>query len=115
MTEEEKIAKPKPVRRLPMTGPTLPPLSVTAQPQNMPGMRFCTLKLKDEPLPVAFRRRSAGVSDLPCSWPLGEPGKPGFRFCDEPVMPGRQYCGPHCERAYVRPERIKVVARDVSA
>jgi GcrA cell cycle regulator len=38
----------------------------------------------------------------PCCWPLGEPGSPRFRYCDEPVMAGKPYCEAHCRLAYVR-------------
>lgn len=40
-----------------------------------------------------------------CQWPLGEPGKPGFRFCEEPSTPGKVYCAAHCAKAYARGER----------
>jgi GcrA cell cycle regulator len=37
-----------------------------------------------------------------CSWPLGEPGRIGFRFCGEPSVPGKPYCGDHCKLAYLK-------------
>lgn len=36
-----------------------------------------------------------------CCWPLGHPGTPKFRFCDQPSDPGRPYCHPHASKAYV--------------
>lgn len=33
----------------------------------------------------------------PCCWPIGEPGKPGFRYCDAPSTGGRL---PYCEEHY---------------
>jgi hypothetical protein len=37
----------------------------------------------------------AGRKSKPCCWPLGEPGTPGFRFCEAPGLPGRSYCEEH--------------------
>ena len=37
-----------------------------------------------------------------CCWPIGEPGTPNFRFCGDPAMTGRPYCGDHAAIAYVR-------------
>ena len=43
---------------------------------------------------VIFKPRSA-PSD-PCCYPIGEVRRPGFRFCDAPVLtPGRIYCDKH--------------------
>jgi GcrA cell cycle regulator len=38
----------------------------------------------------------------PCCWPIGEPGSPGFRFCDEPAVAGKPYCEAHVQLAYVK-------------
>ena len=46
----------------------------------------------------------------PCCWPIGEPGRPGFRFCDGDAMPRKPYCAEHAGTAYVAPE----TARDPS-
>lgn len=38
-----------------------------------------------------------------CQWPIGDVGKPGFRFCDSPeVVPGKPYCAEHCRVAFTR-------------
>jgi GcrA cell cycle regulator len=37
-----------------------------------------------------------------CSWPIGEPGTPGFRYCDEPRAV-RSYCAEHAAVAYRSP------------
>ena len=37
-----------------------------------------------------------------CSWPMGDPKQPGFRFCGEEAVPGRPYCAAHCSQAYQR-------------
>ena len=35
-----------------------------------------------------------------CQWPTGDPGAPGFRFCNEPTILGRPYCRACCLKAY---------------
>lgn len=40
---------------------------------------------------------------IPCCWPIGEPGKKGFRYCDDSSEPGRPYCEEHAGIAYVKP------------
>lgn len=50
------------------------------------------------PGPGAYR---AG-RQLPCCWPIGEPGTPSFRFCDAVAVPGKPYCEEHVQVAYVR-------------
>jgi GcrA cell cycle regulator len=37
-----------------------------------------------------------------CSWPIGNPGEEEFHFCGAPAVPGKPYCKPHCDVAYVR-------------
>jgi GcrA cell cycle regulator len=36
----------------------------------------------------------------PCCWPIGEPGTPAFRFCDDPAQSGGSYCDEHARLAY---------------
>jgi GcrA cell cycle regulator len=36
-----------------------------------------------------------------CSWPIGEPKRPGFRYCDDPAVEGRPYCPTHCSIGFV--------------
>lgn len=35
-----------------------------------------------------------------CRWPLGDPLKPGFRFCEHSAIPGLSYCYDHACVAY---------------
>ena len=37
-----------------------------------------------------------------CCWPIGEPGKRDFRFCEATATPGKPYCAEHAKLAYVR-------------
>jgi len=62
-----------------------------------------------EPLPpeinVHKSKKHKGVAlvDLKpnsCRWPEGDPKDPHFRFCGEPVAPGKIYCPEHCAIAY---------------
>jgi GcrA cell cycle regulator len=38
----------------------------------------------------------------PCCWPVGEPGKPSFHFCNAAALAGKPYCEEHAAIAYVR-------------
>ena len=49
------------------------------------------------------RQTIIGTEDLTekmCRWPIGHPGDDNFRFCGEPSIPTRPYCGEHCVQAY---------------
>jgi GcrA cell cycle regulator len=71
-------------------GPTLPPLAATIG-APMPPLRAIT----PAPKPAAPRA-------TPCCWPLGEPGQPGFHFCNASAVNGKPYCEEHASIAYVR-------------
>lgn len=100
-------------------GPTLPPLtSATLHPapanvqairpalvaRTAPGAVPATGPLPARatvravmPPPVQQRRPAPS-----CCWPIGEPGKRDFHFCDDPSMPGKPYCADHAKLAYVK-------------
>lgn len=42
-----------------------------------------------------------GPSPARCQYPIGEPRRPGFRFCDKPAVAGRPYCVACMKRCYV--------------
>lgn len=50
------------------------------------------------PAPGVHHRRSAPA----CCWPIGEPGKKDFHFCDDVSVPGKPYCDAHARLAYVK-------------
>ena len=77
----------------PVTAVPLPAAPVKALPQPEP----------PEPPAIAPAPRwpSLHRSSQCCTFPLGEPGTPSFRYCDEPSHPGRPYCKPHCQASYV--------------
>ena len=50
---------------------------------------------------VAQAPRPAGRVSA-CCWPIGEPGTPSFRFCNDGAIHGKPYCAEHASLAYVR-------------
>lgn len=44
------------------------------------------------------------LTDESCRWPIGDPGHPGFGFCNGKHIRGFKYCGFHARIAYRRPE-----------
>jgi GcrA cell cycle regulator len=63
-----------------------------------------------KPVVVPETRPTGG---LQCRWPIGDPGEPGFHFCDAQAVPGKPYCAEHYARAYIpnRPrDRSRVAA-----
>lgn len=118
----DAVARPLAARR--SVGSTLPPL-VNAEPRSPTPPRPPTLprqavaprlvgprpepaRAATEPRPepairVVPPRETARVGrNVECCWPLGDPGTRNFRFCDDPALPGRPYCGTHAALAYVR-------------
>ena len=83
-----------PVAALPMPvvrpAPVPPPRPVLPPPPVVPSIRQVAAP--------TVTRRSAPA----CCWPIGEPGKKDFRFCDDASVPGKPYCEEHAKLAYVR-------------
>ena len=106
--------RPSPIRRLGeghvprrsqpkrSVGPTLPPLPVPGagaapRPVPQPSMAARPVPvLRAVPMPRASVRVSA------CCWPIGDPGTPSFRFCDDGAMAGKPYCQQHAALAYAK-------------
>ena len=84
---ESPASRPAAPKRV--LGTTLPPLS-TAMAGPMLSLRTMM------PAPKYSQRTS------PCCWPIGEPGKPSFHFCNETAATGKPYCEEHAALAYVR-------------
>lgn len=123
-------ARPSPIRRdgnggaprrpapRRIAGPTLPPLSSTAMPAPTPSAppprpvvgpqaarpaaaaATPAVPAAAAPRPVLTPRPYART--IACCWPIGEPGTPSFRFCDAEAVPGKPYCEPHAQVAYVK-------------
>lgn len=72
------------------------PLSLPVEPVKM------------GPEPVVPEEQRRGVADLhedQCRWPIGEPGKAGFHFCNGEKISGQSYCLHHLMRSYHERER----------
>lgn len=97
-------ARPSPIRRRPDGA------SPTTKPRKAPvlaGDKPTLAALGAAPVPAAAPTPPppARIGPVrPCAWPIGEPGKPGFRFCGEPKAPGARlpYCAEHMAVAVVR-------------
>jgi GcrA cell cycle regulator len=85
--EGESAPRPSAPKRA--QGPTLPPLSASMG-TPMPGLRTVM------PVPKYSQRAT------PCCWPIGEPGKPSFHFCNAASVANKPYCEEHAAVAYVR-------------
>lgn len=96
-------SRPSPIRRMEgnatprqtppkrTQGPTLPPLSPSMNSPIMPALRAIVSSSKQQQ-----------TRATPCCWPIGEPGKPSFHFCNETAVAGKPYCEEHASIAYVR-------------
>lgn len=76
------VPKPQPPKRVRAGTPTLPQLSIASD---------------QAPVITQVQPRAQF-----CCWPIGEPGKPSFHFCNESSVPGKPYCQDHTAIAYVR-------------
>ena len=109
--------RPSPIRRTGAAGPTaasepappptlaeiMPAPAVSAAPQVAEALPLpATAPIKPKAAASQSMRRGSGGQ---CCWPLGEPGRPGFRFCDAPLPPRTTYCTAHARLAYVRTPR----------
>ena len=109
---ETPIRRDGPMRpRTPrVQGPTLPaPAGLAPQAVVRPPM--APPERATPPLPppaygpaAPSRRTSCRHTAQPCCWPIGEPGRPGFRFCEGEAEPSRPYCPEHSSIAYAKPD-----------
>lgn len=104
-----QVARPQPRRTV---GPTLPPLQTVSRPSAAPRLpaspRDVSVAAPARTVaparPGALRAipASAGSRISTCCWPLGDPGTPSFRFCDDAAMTNKPYCMAHAALAYVK-------------
>lgn len=107
--------RPSPIRRLPAgqaprpqlrrtVGPTLPPLQNTTR-------TLAPVAVAAVPAAAAPAVRAPALRAVPamtggrittCCWPLGDPGTPSFRFCDDAAQANKPYCRAHAALAYVK-------------
>lgn len=91
--------------------PRLSPIRASDEPKKPPQPRWVG---KEATLPPLASARVNAVPMRPppivreaprCCWPIGNPGAPDFRMCDEPAeRPAKPYCAEHAARAYAKPE-----------
>lgn len=85
-------------------GPSLPPLPARSCRQSLPaGQVWGRCGGEHRPTPAAPAAVPPKLGDTPCCLPLGEPGRPGFRFCEARAVQGKPYCPEHDGVAYVHP------------
>jgi hypothetical protein len=48
--------------------------------------------------PIAPEPKPPGGA--PCRWPIGDPKRKDFRFCEAPALFGKSYCAEHAQIAY---------------
>ncbi len=107
--------RPSPIRRLPAgqaprlqlrrtVGPTLPPLQNTTR--TLAPVAVAAVPAAAVPAVRAPALRAvpamAGGRITTCCWPLGDPGTPSFRFCDDTAQANKPYCRAHAALAYVK-------------
>jgi GcrA cell cycle regulator len=105
--------RPSPIRRSEVGAPRImrsrqPPVPRLADMMPLRACRPLAIEpaagapaARAEQHPVPMERRLTGpVGTQPCCWPVGEPGKPGFRFCPNLALLRRPYCAKHCGDAY---------------
>lgn len=97
-TSTPRTAAPRRTR-----GPSLPSLRARPCRQPQPGRQAWDRGGERGATPPVTAAAPPKLGDTPCCWPLGEPGQPGFRFCEARAVQGKPYCPEHDGVAYVRP------------
>jgi GcrA cell cycle regulator len=83
-------------------GPTLAPLPSRPAPAPMPAPQVAAPVAKAPPPRRLTAVAAPVVRVSACCWPIGEPGKPSFHFCDAVAVHGKPYCSEHAQLAYVK-------------
>jgi GcrA cell cycle regulator len=95
--------RPSPIRR--HTGdnpaPSRPPAPRRVQGPTLPPLA-ASLGVPPPQLRAIMQAPKHTMRPTPCCWPIGEPGKPSFHFCNASSIPGKPYCEDHAAIAYVR-------------
>lgn len=93
-------ARPCPVKRDPLANPADP--RALRRTQTLPDLRNVNGTFRrHKPAHRHEAKREPYKRIEACCWPIGEPGKPGFRFCEAKSAPGKPYCADHVKIAYV--------------
>jgi GcrA cell cycle regulator len=62
-------------------------------------------------VPEHERRGVADLTDCQCRWPIGDPLKPDFHFCNREKIAGQSYCLEHLLRSVQGPERARLYVK----
>src|SRR6185312_11559733 len=74
---------------------------VTLQGLQPPIRSTTSHVVRPRPGPPVWRAREPmKLGAARCCWPIGDPGTPEFRFCDDANAVGYPYCPDHCALAY---------------
>jgi len=105
----ELSPRPSPIRRQEGAAPSAAPVPRVVGPTlaPLPSRPAPAATVAAAPKPVAPPRRLAAVAApvirvSACCWPIGEPGKPSFHFCDAVAVHSKPYCATHAALAYVK-------------
>lgn len=83
--------------------PPLAPMVSSAEPLPTTSDPLEDVTVTERPMPVHEAAPPRYVGRITaCCWPIGEPGRRGFRFCEEPSVPRKPYCQVHSRSAYVQ-------------
>lgn len=80
----------------------LPERTDAAIAKKQRAMKLITPRPTVTPLRFPVGPLPRRVSGEPCCFPMGEPGTPSFRYCDEPALAGCAYCGEHDDLTHIR-------------
>jgi GcrA cell cycle regulator len=96
---------------------TLPPLAESVPVAALPRVPSSLTGQVTPPPDLRLSARSISWSSdcRLCCWPIGEPGTPSFRYCDQPINGRGPYCAAHAHVAYARrqPPALDELAREV--
>lgn len=90
------VGRPSPIRKRDPNKPKMPggAAAVTFAARQAAALEATAPKdpIIIKPAPVKIAKT---MKPQPCSFPIGEPKKPSFHFCNEPTQPGSSYCPTH--------------------
>ncbi len=84
----------------PVTAPVAPAPQPQIQPEPVPLVEAAVLPIADVVPFVCERVTIMELRECMCRWPIGDPGRPDFRFCGARTNVGTPYCTHHASIAY---------------
>lgn len=90
------------------------PVSTTTKPPRRKGKPVVKSVLSTTPMRQIIPIIASDIHPVfdlrpnQCRFPIGDPGKPDFRFCSEVKDGDRPYCPEHCRIAYAGPVRAEI-------